>query len=74
MAKPTGIILEIRMKESKSIYASLTFWGVVVAAISPIGLKHGLDMTGMESELAAAAGGIIAIYGRYRASSRVRFI
>ena len=62
------------MTESKSIYASMTFWGVAVAVLSPIALKHGFDMTGMEDTFASVAGGAIAIYGRYRASSKVRFI
>ncbi|MFB2551020.1 hypothetical protein [Ensifer soli] len=67
------------MEDSKVWYESRTIWGGLVAILASCanlaGLEIGADEKGalveMLATLAAAAGGLVAIYGRVRARSRV---
>jgi hypothetical protein len=60
--------------ETKSIFASVTFWGTIVAVFAPLAMKYGFDVSGMETTLAAVAGGVIAIFGRVKARTKVSLV
>jgi hypothetical protein len=60
----------------KSIFASKTFWGVVIALAAPMLAKVGLtiDAEGWANDLTALAGAALAIYGRWAAVQPVRLL
>ena len=67
------------MDETKSIFASKTFWGAIVAALSGMAGIFGVDVSGPEQEaivsgiaaVGVAVGTVIAIVGRMKADKRV---
>lgn len=63
------------MNGSKSIFASVTFWGTVLAVVAPLAAQHGitLDTEGWSNDIASLIGGGIALWGRMRATSMVRW-
>ncbi len=64
--------------DSKSLFTSVTFWGVVVTLLSQIATRAGwhvpVDTTGLVNDLAGLAGVVISIYGRVRATQPVHII
>ncbi len=67
------------MSDFKTLFTSKTFWGALVAvlagALSMFGYQIGpadqAELVNSVSGLAAAAGGLVAIYGRIVASKRI---
>lgn len=67
------------MEEVKSLFASKTFWGALVALVGGIGAIFGYtiapaDQTALITDLsgvASAIGSVIAIYGRAVASKKI---
>ena len=67
------------MSDVKTLFASKTFWGAFVAvlagALSLFGYQLGAadqaELINALSGIAAAAGGLLAIYGRFVASKRI---
>ena len=63
---------------SKSIFASVTLWGVVIGVVSQIATRYGYqfpgDDAGLANDLAGMAGAALSIYGRFRATQRVYVI
>lgn len=71
--------LESEMNEVKSLFASKTFWGALVAVAAGVLGLFGYTVT-PEDEMwlvdsiagvAAIAGGLVAVYGRIRTSKRI---
>lgn len=64
------------MNESKSIFLSLTFWSVIVGALSEIARRYGItfDAAGLANDFVSLAAAGLAIYGRLRAVQRVHII
>ena len=62
--------------DPKSILESRTFWGLVVGLVIPIAAKHGIivDPTGVATDLSTAVGGILALYGRFQATTPVKLV
>jgi hypothetical protein len=64
--------------ESKSIFASTTFWGVVVMFASQLSGRFGYtvpgDITGTVNDLAGIAGTLMALYGRLTATQMVHVL
>jgi hypothetical protein len=60
---------------SKSIFASVTFWGVVIGVVSQLATRYGYqfpgDISGLANDLAGMAGAALSIYGRIRATQPV---
>ncbi len=67
------------MDETKSIFASKTFWGSVIAGLAGLGGIFGVDVTGAEQEtlmngiagVGVAIGTIVAIIGRMKAGKKI---
>ena len=67
------------MDETKSIFASKTFWGAIIAAISGLGGVVGINVTPDEqtvlvsalSALGMAVGTVLTIVGRMKADKKV---
>lgn len=64
------------MEDSKSIFASYTFWGAVVAVAAPIAGEFGVefDQAAWANALVSLAGGLVAVWGRIRATKRARLV
>lgn len=64
------------MNDSKSIFTSVTFWGIVVGFLSQIAARRGwtIDAAGLTNDLAGLAGVLMALYGRLRASVPVHIM
>lgn len=62
--------------ESKSIFLSVTFWGVIVGLVSTALKKYGytLDEAGLTNDAVTLASAAVAIYGRMRASQQLHVI
>ncbi len=64
--------------ESKSIFTSVTFWGVVLGVVSQIATRYGYqlpgDTAGLTNDLAGIAGALGALWGRLRATQPVHVI
>lgn len=60
----------------KSIFASKTFWGVVIALFAPLMARAGLtvDADGLANDIVAMLGAALAIYGRWVATEPVRLV
>lgn len=56
------------MDSTKSIFASLSFWGLVVTVVAPLLAKYGIvvDQGSLTAQLAGLAGAIVGIYGIVR--------
>lgn len=67
------------MRELKSIFASKTVWGAVVAAAPAVSGMFGITITGADvmeasrhlDSIVTAGGALLAIYGRITARSRI---
>jgi LytS/YehU family sensor histidine kinase len=62
------------MEESKSIFASKTFWGAIVAVIAGVAALFKIDLGDQEAlatVIASLVGAIIAIYGRIKAVKKI---
>jgi hypothetical protein len=67
------------MSEVKSLFSSKTFWGAFVAVLAGALSLFGYELAAADqaelvnaiSGIAAAAGGLLAIYGRIVASKRI---
>ena len=62
--------------DSKSIFASKTFWGLVLTVVAPIAAKYGftLDAEGWSNDLVTLAGVAIALWGRWTATRPVKLV
>lgn len=68
------------MMDVKDWYRSRTVWGAVVAVVASCARLAGLEIAAADQQqaiealttIAAAAGGLIAIYGRFSAHKRLR--
>jgi hypothetical protein len=63
------------MEDTKSIFLSRTFWGVVLAVLMPLLRKFGLEFDDRATQdlveaITVAVGGLLAIYGRVKASRK----
>ncbi len=58
--------------ESKSIFTSVTFWGLVLAVAAPLLGRYGItlpaDTTGIVNDVATGAGAVISVWGRMHAT------
>lgn len=67
------------MEETKSIWASRTVWGGIVALLAGIATLFGITLSEADQSILAdallgissALGGILAIWGRIRATKRI---
>lgn len=67
------------MDETKNIFASRTFWGAIVAALSGLAGIFGVEVSAPEQEaivsgvaaVGIAVGTIVAIVGRIKADKKV---
>ncbi len=67
------------MKNAKPWYASKTIWGSLIAMFAGIGSAFGLDIDASTQaglvdgtlKVVAAAGSLLAIYGRFSANSSI---
>lgn len=59
--------------ESKSLFLSVTFWGVIAGLLSAILKKYGfvIDEAGLTNDAVTLASAVVAIWGRWRASRPV---
>lgn len=64
------------MDESKSLFLSKTFWGVVVGVAAELTKKYGitLDQAGLTNDLVALAASAFAVYGRVAATQAVHIL
>lgn len=62
--------------ESKSIFTSVTFWGLVIGIVSQVAMRYGYvvpgDTAGLANDLSGAAGAVLVLWGRIRATQPVR--
>lgn len=60
----------------KSIFASKTFWGVMLAVLAPIAAKYGwtLDVEGWSNDFVTLSGVVLALWGRWTAEKPVRLL
>lgn len=63
-------------EQSKSIFTSVTFWGIVAGVIARVAGRYGytIDDAGLANDLVSLAAAGIALYGRYRASQPVHVV
>lgn len=63
--------------DSKPFYASITFWGAVLAVIAPFVLQWTgvqLDEQGWAQDIVTAIGGVLILWGRWRATQPLRLV
>ncbi len=62
--------------DTKSIFSSKTFWGLVLAIAAPLAAKYGytLDTEGWSNDLVTGIGAVLAIWGRWTATKAVRIL
>ena len=62
--------------DDKSIFASKTFWGAVLAVASPIAAKYGLslDADGWSNDIVTFIGAAMIIWGRWTATQPVKLV
>ena len=62
--------------ESKSIFLSVTFWGVIAGLVSTALKKYGftLDEAGLTNDAVTLASAVVAVYGRMRAAQPVHVV
>ncbi len=64
--------------DSKSIFASTTFWGLVLGAAAPLAAHNGItipaDTGGLVNQIAGLVGDGIALYGRFKATQPVHLL
>lgn len=62
--------------EPKPFWASITFWGAVLAVAAPIAGQYGvtLDQAGWANDVASAIGGVLVLYGRARATAPLKLM
>jgi len=64
--------------QSKSIFTSVTFWGIALGFAAPLlahlGYTLPADSSGLANQIAGAVGDMIALYGRLRAVQPVHVI
>jgi hypothetical protein len=62
--------------DSKSIFASKTFWGAVLAVAAPIAGQFGLtlDVEGWSNDIVSLLGAAIVIWGRWTATKPVKLV
>ncbi|MGS4886109.1 hypothetical protein [Roseibium sp. MB-4] len=74
------------MNSTKSLFKSKTFWGAVIAIVASLAGLFGFEITATDQQdliglydqalaawdsIAVVAGGLLAIYGRVTATSRI---
>lgn len=61
------------MQGYKSIFGSVTFWGLVLSAAAPLAVRYGFELRDPELPAAVAqlVGLVVALWGRVRATERV---
>lgn len=63
------------MMDSKSIFTSKTFLGLIVAVGAPLLAKHGIVLTdGIMVDAVSLVGAAFAVWGRFRAQQRVHVL
>ena len=63
--------------ETKPFWASLTFWGAVLAVVAPFVLQWTgvvLDEQGWAQDIVTAIGGVMVLLGRWRATQPLRLL
>ena len=63
---------------SKSIFASVTFWGIAVSVLAQLAARAGYhvpdDTAGITNDIASLVGAALALWGRFTASQPVRIL
>ncbi len=63
---------------SKSIFTSVTFWSLILGVLGTAAQRYGLtlpeDTAGLANDLAALAGAVGVVYGRFQAKQPVHFL
>jgi len=60
--------------DTKSALTSVTIWGAVISILASIAKAAGLDIgstDGLAESVVAVLGGLMAIYGRFRATTKI---
>lgn len=64
--------------ESKSLFSSVTFWGLALSMAGPLLAKYGFtlpaDTAGLANQTAGFVGGALALWGRLRATQPVHIL
>ena len=63
---------------SKSIFTSVTFWGLLLGLLGPLSTRFGYtmpsDTTGLANEIVGIVGALVALYGRFTATNQVHIV
>ena len=60
--------------DTKSALTSVTIWGAVISILASIAKAAGFDIgetDGLAESFVAVIGGLMAIYGRFRATTKI---
>jgi len=60
--------------DTKSALTSVTIWGAVISILASVARAAGFDVgdtNGLAESVVAVLGGLMAIYGRIRATTRI---
>ena len=60
--------------ETKSILTSVTIWGAIISILASVAKGVGYDIggtDGLAESVVAVIGGVISIYGRIRATTKI---
>lgn len=60
--------------DTKSALTSVTIWGAVISILASIAKAAGFDVgdtNGLAESVVAVLGGLMAIYGRFRATTKI---
>jgi len=60
--------------DTKSALTSVTIWGAIISVLASISKAAGFDIggtDGLAESVVAVIGGLMAIYGRFRATTKI---
>lgn len=60
--------------DTKSALTSVTIWGAIISVLASISKAAGFDVgdtNGLAESVVAVLGGLMAIYGRFRATTKI---
>ena len=60
--------------DTKSALTSVTIWGAVISILASVARAAGFDVgdtNGLAESVVAVLGGLMAIYGRFRATTKI---